>query len=77
MIAMIAMIAMIGSASFRAHQFRNSSETGFRVQGLGFRVSGLALGSLALGSLGDTRTRSRAKSTTEACISLYVKKIRD
>ena len=29
------------------------------------------------GILGDTRTRSRAKSTTEACISLYVKKIRD
>ena len=37
---MIAMIAMIGSASFRAHQFRNSSETGFKVQGSGFRVSG-------------------------------------
>jgi hypothetical protein len=33
MIAMIGLIAMIGNASFRAHQFRNSSETGicFRV----------------------------------------------
>ena len=45
--------------------------SGFRVQGSGFRFSVLALGSLALGSLGDTRTRSRAKSTTEACMHVH------